>query len=177
MDFLVYKENEQAGPFNEDQLLAMLNTGEVDRRDLVFYEGLGDWQRLEDVFELEEQLRHCLDEGQDAEVVADTFKLISPMLGRDEEVYYIAHPKKKMIRSSVDRVVITSERVIVCREGLTSSKTEDCLWKDVVSVQKKEGLMGTTFSIVERNDHVMEVSDIPAEQISRLSRLSQEMRA
>ena len=54
---------------------------------------------------------------------------------------------------------------------------EDYQWKDVLSVQMSEGLMGTTFKMLDRNDHVVQVDDLPKPQLERLCQLAQEMRA
>jgi hypothetical protein len=40
----------------------------------------------------------------------------------------------------------------------------------------KEGLMGTTFSILDTNDHVVQVDDLPKPQLERLCQIAQEMR-
>jgi Bacterial PH domain/GYF domain 2 len=174
--FLVYHGDKECGPYSQSQLLDLLQRGEIGRKDLVFYDGLIDWKPLEDVFEIEEQLSHFMNEGQDAGVVAELYKHLEPMLGHDEQVYYIGHQRKKLMRQRPDAAVITNRRLIILRHTLTGTTLEDCQWRNVLSVHLKENLMGTTFSVLDRNDHLVEIEDVPKEQIARLCQLAQEMR-
>jgi hypothetical protein len=176
VSFLVYQGDRETGPYTQEQLLALLQEGRLSKKDLVFYEGLSEWRAIEDVFEIEEQLSHFMNEGQDGEVVADIYRHIEPMLGHDEQIYYIGHQRKKIMRQRPDAAIITNRRLVVMRQTLTGTTFEDCQWRNVVSVHTKEGLMGTTFSVLDRNDHLVEVEDIPKDQISRLCQLAQEMR-
>lgn len=176
MEFLVYKAEQQHGPYDEEQLLSLLREGSISKRDLVFYEGLPDWKPMEEVFDIEEALMHYMDEGQEAEVVAEVYQNMSHVLSSHEQMYYIAHQKKRMMKSKPDCVVVTNDRLIIFRQGLSGSRMEDFQWKDIMSVQMKEGLMGTTFSVLDRSDHIMQVDDLPKAQLERLCQLSQEMR-
>jgi hypothetical protein len=174
--FLVYHGDTECGPYTQTQLLEMLQRGQIGRKDLVFYEGLMGWKPLEDVFDIEEQLYHFMNEGQDAAVVADIYRHLEPMLGHDEQIYYLGHQRKKLMRQKLDAAVITNRRLIILRHGMTGTTLEDCQWRNVLSVHLKEGIMGTTFSVLDRNDHLTEVEDIPNEQIARLCQLALEMR-
>ncbi len=176
ISFLIYQGDRQTGPFTQDQLLAMLQQGTLGKKDLVYYEGLGEWRPIEEVFEIEEQLSFFMNEGQEGEVVADIYRHIEPVLSHDEQIFYIGHQKRKIMRQRPDAAIITNHRLIVMRQTLTGTNFEDCQWRNVVSVHMKEGLMGTTFSVQDRNDHLVEVEDIPKEQIARLCQLAQEMR-
>jgi hypothetical protein len=40
----------------------------------------------------------------------------------------------------------------------------------------RENLMGTTFSMLDRADHVIQIDDLTKPQIEKLCRLAQEMR-
>ncbi|MFN0126571.1 MAG: PH domain-containing protein [Verrucomicrobiales bacterium] len=174
--FLVYHGEQECGPYTQSQLLEMLQRGQIGRKDLVFYDGLMGWKPLEEVFEIEEQLSHFMNEGQDAAVVADLYRHLEPMLGHDESIYYIGHQRKKLMRQRPDAAVITNRRLVIMRHTLTGATLEDCQWRNVLSVHLKEGLMGTTFSVLDRNDHLIEIEDIPKEQIAHLCQLAQEMR-
>lgn len=176
LSFLVYHGETECGPYTQTQLLEMLQRGQISRKDLIFYDGLMGWKPLEEVFEIEEQLSHFMNEGQDAAVVAEVYRHLEPMLSYDEQIFYIGHQRKKMMRQRPDAAVITNRRLVILRHTLTGTTLEDCQWRNVLSVHLKEGLMGTTFSILDRNDHLVEIEDIPKEQIARLCQLAQEMR-
>lgn len=177
MEIFVSKENQQHGPYDQDQLLTLLNDGQLSRKDLIFYEGLGEWKPLEDVFEVEEALMHFMDEGQEPDVVAEVYQHVTQVISSHEQIFYIAHQKRKLMKTRPDAVVVTNERVIFIRQSLGGSRVEDHQWKDVISVEMKEGLMGTTFSVLDRNDHIIQVDDLPKPQLEKLCKLAQEMRA
>jgi hypothetical protein len=176
LSFLVYHGEQECGPYSQTQLLEMLQRGQIGRRDLIFYDGLMGWKPLDEVFEIEEQLSHVMNEGQDAAVVAEVYRHLEPMLGHDEQIFYVGHQRKKLMRQRLDAAVITNRRLVILRHTFTGTTLEDCQWRNVLSVHLKEGRMGTAFSVLDRNDHLIEVEDIPNEQIARLCQMAQEMR-
>lgn len=177
MEIFIHKNEQPHGPFDEEQILTMLNEGQVGRRDLIFYEGMPSWQPLEEIFDVEERLLHHMDEGQEPDVVAEVYQSVSHITASGEKIYYLAHQKKRMMKSRPDVIIVTNERLIIIRQGLGGNRTEDYLWKNVVSVQMKEGIMGNTFSILDVNDHVVQVDDLPKAQLEKLCQFAQEMRA
>ena len=48
MQIFLARNNVQAGPYTLDQLNIMLTSGEVVLDDLMWHEGLANWQRLGD---------------------------------------------------------------------------------------------------------------------------------
>ncbi len=177
MEIFVSKDNAQHGPYDEEQLRGLLNDGQLNRRDLVYYDGLGEWKPLDEVFDLEEALMHFMDEGQESEVVADVYQHVSHLVSSNEQIFYIAHQKRRMMKTKPDSVVVTNKRLIIIRQSIGGSRIEDHQWKDIISVEMKEGMMGTTFSALDRNDHVIQVDDLPKAQLEKVCQLSQEMRA
>jgi hypothetical protein len=177
IQFYVAKGEREYGPFRQSDLLAMLQSGEITKRDLVYYDGLGEWAPIEKVFVIQEQLIHFMDEGQEPEVVLEVYNIISDMLGAGEDIYYIAHQGKRFLRAHRDVVTVTNKRLLVLKYHITSHEVEDYLWTNVVSVQAKEGLMGNVFAVRLSSDHVIEVDDLPHAQINKLIQLSQEMRS
>lgn len=177
MEIFIHKNEQRHGPYDEEQILTMLNEGQVGRRDLIFYEGMASWQPLEEIFDVEERLLHYMDEGQEPDVVAELYQNLSHIMASGEKIFYLAHQKKRMMKSRPDVVAVTNERLIIVRQGLGGNRTEDYLWKNVVTVHMKEGLMGNTFSITDTNDHVIQVDDLPKPQLEKLCQFAQEMRA
>lgn len=177
IQFYVAKDSHEYGPHDQTEILAMLQTGELAKTDHVFYHGLGEWQPIDSVFDIQEQLIHFMDEGQEPEVVVEVYNLISELLGSGEQLYYIAHQRKKFLRSHRDVITATNKRLLVIKYHLTSHEVEDYLWSNIISVNTKEGIMGNLFSIRLTNDHVIEVDGLPHAQIAKLVQLSQEMRS
>jgi Bacterial PH domain/GYF domain 2 len=175
-EFLLYHGDRQSGPHTQEQVLALLQQGTVSKRDLIYYDGLGQWRPIEEIFEIEEQLSHFMDEGQEGDVIADIYRHIEGMLTQEEQIFYIAHGKKKVMRPRPDAAIVTNKRLLIQRQTLTGNTVEDCLWKNVVSVHTKEGMLGTCFAVEDVNHHSIEVDDLPHDQISRLCQIAQEMR-
>ena len=157
-------------------LLQMLQDGAISRKDLLFDEGSQAWVPLDQMFEVEEALTHSMDEGQDPAMVVEIYQQMNALISSHEQIYYIAHQKPKILKHKPDAVVVTNERLIINRQGLGGSRVEDYQWKDIISVQMRDGLMGTTFTLLDRNDHVIQVDDLPKAQLERLCQLAQEMR-
>ncbi|MEM9281439.1 MAG: DUF4339 domain-containing protein, partial [Verrucomicrobiota bacterium] len=61
---------EPEGPYSDQELLGFINDGSLSVSDLVYYEGMGDWRPFGEVFEVQEQISHFVDDGQDTEKVA-----------------------------------------------------------------------------------------------------------
>jgi hypothetical protein len=177
MSFLIFKDNAQHGPYEEEHILQMLQDGSINRSDLVYNEGSDAWVPLDQMFEIEEALTHNMDEGQDPAMLAEVYQQMNGLISSHEQIFYIAHQKPRMLKHKPDYVVLTNERVIINRQGLGGSRFEDCQMKDVSRVQKVEGLMGTSFKLLDRNDHVIQVDDLPKPQLDKLCQIIQELRA
>ena len=153
----------------------MLQEGSISKRDLIFYPGMETWQPLEEIFEVEEALRYDLNDGQDPTVIVDVYQHVNGIISSHEEILYVAHQNPKMLKHKPDAVVLTNERIIIMRQGLGGSRIEDYQLRDILSTQMKEGIMGTSFTLLDRNNHVIQVEDLPKQQLERLLQLRQEV--
>lgn len=52
MELFLHQNGEQVGPYTEDQISSMIQSGELTRDDIVWHEGLSEWQPLHAVFDL-----------------------------------------------------------------------------------------------------------------------------
>lgn len=52
MELYLHKNGEQDGPYTEEQISSLLTAGELSRDDIVWHEGLSEWQPLHAVFSL-----------------------------------------------------------------------------------------------------------------------------
>src|SRR5690554_5222932 len=83
-------ERDPKGPYTQDGLLSLLNEGEVALNDFVYYDGIGEWKPIHEVFEVQEQITHFVDDGQDTQRVGVAFREVSNVVGSGESIYYIA---------------------------------------------------------------------------------------
>ena len=83
-------ERDPIGPFTEADLLKLFNDGQVAQDDMVYYDGIGEWKPIHEVFEVQEQISHFVDDGQDTQKVGIAVREVSNVVGPGESIYYIA---------------------------------------------------------------------------------------
>jgi len=166
------------GPFSEQELIAMMNNGGLSVADLVYYEGMGEWKPIGEVFEVHEQISHFVDDGQDTEKVALAFREVGNVVGETESIYYIAVQAKAGLLSKTKQcVIITEKHVFIMHEKRVSFELEANLWKDVTNtLMRDEGKGLGTYSILLGSDKRIDVLHLPLKQVQRLFQLSQEMK-
>lgn len=171
------ESEEPIGPLNAEQILEMLKNDELGRDDFVFYEGMDDWQRIDDVFEIQEQISHFVDDGQDKEAVADAFQEVNRVLARGESIYFIAvQDRSGLLSKSKDSVILTDKRVLVLRRKRTGFEMEASKWNAVTNtLMRDDGNGSGTFSVLLNREKRIDVNHIPTVQIHRLFQLSQEL--
>ncbi len=166
------------GPLSENDLLALLNNGEISIEDMVFYEGLGEWQAIGDVFDVQEQISHFVDDGQDTGKVAAAFREVMDVVGSSENIYYIAVQEKAgLLGKTKQCVIITEFHVYMLHERRVGYELEAHLWKTITNTLMRDDGKGLgTFSILLGGEKRVDVCHIPLKQVQRLFQLSQEMK-
>ena len=180
IEFSVLKQGtiDPMGPLSDEDILGMLNRSEITPHDLVFYEGLQQWQPIGEVFVIEEQLSHFVDDGQDKGRVGEIFREVSAVLGDGEEVYYIAIQEKTGLLSKAKAsVVIASRHIFILREIRTGWEIEAHPWAQISNtLMRDEGKGFGTFSLLLNLGKRIDIAHFPMQQLRRLFQLSQEMR-
>lgn len=171
-------ETEPQGPLGENDILQKLNEGEITSEDMVFYEGLGEWKPIGEVFEIQEQISHFVDDGQDTQKVAIAFREVSNVVGRAEDIFYIAVQAKAGLLSKTKQcVVVTDSHVFILHEKRVGYELEAHLWKTVTNtLMRDEGRGLGTFSILLGGEKRVDICHIPLKQVQRLFQLSQEIK-
>lgn len=174
-------EDDPIGPYSQKEIVSLLNQGRVQQNDLVFYEGLGEWEPLRNVFAIHEGIANFEDDGQDRQMLGDVFLDMSKVATDHEEVYYIALQDKQALRlKGPEAVIITSFRLCIARPKLTGKREFDMYyWEDVHNTASKitAGEEVGTFSILLRVGERIEIPRIPRRQLQRVAELAREMRA
>ena len=168
---------EPIGPLTAEQILEMLKNDELGRQDFVFYEGMEDWMPIESVFEIQEQISHFVDDGQDKEAVADAFQEVNSILAQGESIYYIAvQDRTGLLSKSKDSVILTDKRILVLRRKRAGLEMEAFTWKAVTNtLMRDDGNGSGTFSVLLNREKNIDIIHIPSVQIHRLFKLSQEL--
>lgn len=179
IQFSVVKLGQQtpAGPYNQDDILTMLQNGALERQDLVYYDGMGDWAAIEDVFDIHEEITHFIDDDQDQAAVAQAFREVAPILASEENIFYIATQKRSGLLSRTKScVILTNNRLIVLKIKKSGSELESHKWTSVGDISMKDEGNGLgTYSAGLHQGKGFEISHIPLPQVQRLVQLSQEM--
>ncbi|MBL9153076.1 MAG: DUF4339 domain-containing protein [Verrucomicrobiales bacterium] len=170
-------EAEPSGPHTQEEILQMLNDGLVAADDFVFYEGMADWQPIEEVFEIQEQISHFIDDGQDREKVAECFREVSRVLASGEDIYYIAAQEKAGLLSKARTcVIMTNKRLFLLHERRGGNELESYRWDAVTNtLMKDEGHGLATFSVLLHREKRLDVPHLPLAQVHRLFKLFQEL--
>jgi hypothetical protein len=168
---------EPIGPLSAEQILEMLKNDELSRKGFVFYEGMEDWMSIDSVFEIQEQISHFVDDGQDKEAVADAFQEVNTILAQGESIYYIAvQDRTGLLSKSKDSVILTDRRILVLRRKRAGFEMEAFTWKAVTNtLMRDDGNGSGTFSVLLNREKNIDINHIATVQIHRLFKLSQEL--
>lgn len=171
-------ERDPRGPYTEEDLLALLNADEIGINDFVYYDGIGEWKPLHEVFEIQEQITHFVDDGQDTQRVGIAFREVSNIVGQGESIYYIAVQAKAGLLSKTKQCVILTDRhLFLMTENRKGYELEAHPWKAVTNtLMRDEGKGLGTFSLLLGGERRTDIAHIPLKQVHRLFQLSQEMK-
>lgn len=171
-------ERDPIGPFTEAELLKLFNDGQVAQDDMVYYDGIGEWKPIHEVFEVQEQISHFVDDGQDTQKVGIAFREVSNVVGPGESIYYIAVQARAGLLSKTKQcVIITDRHLFLMTDKRVGYELEAHPWKAVTNtLMRDEGRGLGTFSILLGGEKRTDVCHIPLKQIQRLFQLSQEMK-
>lgn len=178
-------EQDPIGPFSQNQLVELLNEKTIKANDYVYYPELTGWKPLSQVFDLHQRITNFGDDGQDPQVVADSFTYVTNHGEPDEEIYYIAvqHTPAMSLTAAVHlasprSVILTSSRVCVITPKLIGEdKFEEYPIEQIERGLKKiksdseHGL----FNLVLKNGDWVEIDRIPAAQLTHLVKLTEEL--
>ncbi len=171
-------ERDPIGPFSETELLKLFNDGQVGQEDMVYYDGIGEWRPIHEVFEVQEQISHFVDDGQDTQKVGIAFREVSNVVGAGESIYYIAVQAKAGLLSKTKQcVIITDRHLFLMVDKRVGYELEAHPWKAVTNTLMRDESRGLgTFSILLGGEKRTDVCHIPLKQVQRLFQLSQEMK-
>ena len=172
-------ERDPIGPFTEADLLKLFNDGQVAQDDMVYYDGIGEWKPIHEVFEVQEQISHFVDDGQDTQKVGIAFREVSNVVGPGESIYYIAVQARAGLLSKTKQcVIITDRHLFLMTDKRVGYELEAHPWKAVTNtLMRDEGRGLGTFSILLGGEKRTDVCHIPLKQIQRLFQLSQDFEA
>ncbi len=200
MSILIYKNDQQEGPYDLDTIHAGLSSGQFTLEDFAFQDGCTDWvplrtllpstpqppslpptpnisnkvnQKLEDINAL--ALSRLIGDDQDVGVVEKVVKKAKELLTRGEEIEYIGVQKKPLLTIAPDAVLLTNKRFMIVRPKMMGMTFEDHVWREVANVHMSEQMLTATISCTVVGGKKLEIDSIPKKQARRIYAYSQEV--
>jgi len=173
-------EEEPIGPYSQNQIVRLLNQGMIRPFDLVYYEDLGAWKPLRDVFEIHEGISNFVDEGQDKAVVGEIFRGIQQLFGDEEPVFYIGVQERGPLGlGGLDAVALSQSRLFVAHHKQGKVELEAYLWGHIAGthISRKPNHATGTFRVDLYSGSSVEVDRIPQAQLERLDQIAGEVRS
>lgn len=125
---------------------------------------------------MNEHIKKFLNEEQDPKAIEKIAAKIDDVLMRDEEVRYIGVQKKPGINVLPDSIVLTNNRIIICKPknlGLSMEFT-DYSWDDISASFVKENILGSEFSFLTKTDISVSIDYLPKTQARKINTFAKE---
>ena len=125
---------------------------------------------------MKEQFKKFLNEDQDPKSIEKITNKLQDLLMRNEEIGYIGVQKKPAINVFPDSIVLTNERIILCKSknfGL-SMDTVEYEWDEISGTFVKENILGSEFSFSTKTELVINIDYIPKTQARKLHTYAKE---
>ena len=157
----------------------MLQEKKISKKDYVFFQGMRDWQPLEDVFEIQEKFNHMLEDGQDKFKVTEAHNEVSNVLLEHEDIYYVAIQDRGGILTKTKQCLIISDfHLFHLTEKRVGYELEAHRWEDISNTLMTEDKNDLgTFSFLIENNRRVDVHNLPLIQVKRLFQLAQELKS
>ncbi len=178
-------EEEPIGPYSQVQIGQLLNAGQIEASDYVYYPELSGWETLSGVFELHQKLSGFGDDGQEPHIVEQSFALVESLAEPDEKIYYVAvqHIPLLKVTAAVKltgpkSIVLTDRRIYVLTPKMIgNTELNQYHHKQIERVMKRvspdepEG----AFIIELHTGDWIETNKIPKPQLERLEHITREL--
>lgn len=198
MSILIYKNDQQEGPYDLDTIRQGLNSGRFALEDFAFRDGCTDWvplrtllptdatppalptqtisNKLENKIErVDSAIAGLLGDEQDQGVVEKVVKKAKELLTTGERIEYIGVQKKPLVTIAPDAVLLTNKRFMIVRPKMMGMTFDDHLWREVSNVHMSEQMLGATITCNVVGGKKLEIDSIPKKQARRIYAFAQEV--
>lgn len=189
MSILIYKDDQQMGPFDMETVQHAIREGQVTVEDFAWQEGCADWVPLRtllpeppavpppmpDDTEDRGAIKGLASDDQDAGVVEKVVLEAKGLLVPGEKIQYVGMQKKPMRTMAPDAVLLTDKRLMIVRTK--SMDIEQHEWSEVSNVQVSEQLLTATITCTISGGRSVAVNSVPKKQARKIEACAQEIEA
>ena len=188
MSILIYKDEQQEGPFDLETIQRAMEEGQVTGDDFAWREGCTDWVPLRTLVPEapppQSPSRNSSDGGaiagltvddQDAGVVEKVVLKAQESLTPGEEIKYIGVQKKPLGIIAPDAILLTNKRLMIVRTK--SMDIEEHEWKEVSNVHASEQLLTATITCTISGGRNVAINSLPKKQARKIEACAEEIEA
>jgi len=198
MSILIYKNDQQEGPYDLETIRAGLSSGQITLDDFAYQDGCTDWVPLRTLLpaspqppslptqplsnkiekkieQIDSALAGLIGDDQDVSVVEKVVKKAKELLTKGEQIEYIGIQKKPLITIAPDAVLLTNKRFMIVRPKMMGMTFEDHVWREVANVHMSEQMLTATISCTIVGGKKLEIDSIPKKQARRIYAYAQEV--
>ena len=185
MSILVYKNEEQRGPFDLHTIEDAIRQGQISVEDFAWQEGCTDWVPLRTLLRTGApvppgesgrgetvSLRLTCDD-QDAVIVGKIVAVARDYLARGEAVEYVGVQKKPLLSIAPDALVLTKLHLLIVRTKTMEVETFD--WESVSNVDISERLLTSTVTCTMSGGRKIAIDSMPKKQARRIYSFAQDL--
>ncbi len=190
MSILIYKNEQQEGPFDLPAIELAIRHGQISVDDFAWQEGCTDWVPLRTLLPAEptptlhlpatDTMKHrgapagCLTgDEQDAGIVGRIVAKVGEHLMRGEVIEYVGVQKKPLLSIAPDAVVLTKSRLLIVRTK--SMEVEAFEWESVSNVELSERLLTSTIACTITGGRKIVIDSMPKKQARKIQAFAQEL--
>lgn len=184
MSILIYKDEQQSGPFDLQEIQNAITDGQVSEDDLAWQEGCTDWVPLRtllpaaqpdlprSVFAPEAIAVLTADE-QDAGTVENALNKAAEFMTPGEEVIYVGAQKKPPGAAAPDAMILTDKQILIVR-GKTLD-VEHHGWSQISNVEISVQLLTATITCAISGGRKMSLAGLPKKQARKIYSFAREI--
>ena len=203
MAILVYRNDQQEGPYELDEIDRALREGMLSATDLAWQEGLADWLPLgelvglqepvppvvsaaktassgisraidQKVDQLDSAINAFLGDDQDPGAVTKMVAKAKDLLTSGEQIEYVAVQKKPLVNIAPDGLLLTNKRLMIVRPKLLGMTFQDYIWRDIGNVHMSEQMLTATITCTVAGGTPLKIDSIPKKQARKIYGIAQE---
>lgn len=198
MSILIYKNEQQEGPYDVETIRQGLAAGRFSPEDFAYQDGCTEWVPLKSLVpeqtqvpklptqaltkvaenkidQIDSALARLVGDDQDPGVVEKVVKKAKDLLTTGEQVEYVGVQKKPVINIAPDVVLLTNKRFMIVRPKMMGMTFEDHIWREVANVHMSEQMLGATITCTIVGGKKLEIDSIPKKQARRIYAYAQEV--